>query len=315
MIRNRKVLLISLIIVLLGVVYYFYNKSRPALDSETVATVNGKPISKASFEEKLNTIKMNYPPDKMANFPAIKQTILRRMILDELILQDGKNNNITVGEEELNRYIKSIKQNYTDDEFNQLLTNQFKTLEDWSAEIKKMLIIEKTLSKEVIEKINVPDKELKDYYDKFYVNKMSDPKVKLAQIFTTSKETADKALIELKAGANFEDLAKKYSEAPEAKKGGLIGYINKGDGLEIFDRTFDMQPGETTGVIQSDYGFHILKALEHVPPAQVTFESAKPFILNEIVRAKENKYYEEWLSKRFKDSKIFKNTALIDSIK
>ena len=251
----------------------------------------------------------------MANFPAIKQTILRRMILDELILQDGKKNNITVSDEELNRYIKSIKQNYTDDEFNQLLTNQFKTLEDWSAEIKKMLIIEKTLSKEVIEKINVPDKEIKDYYDKFYVNKISEPKVKLGQIFTTSKETAEKALEELKAGANFEDLAKKYSEAPEGKKGGLIGYLNKGDGLEIFDRAFDMQIGETTGVIQSDYGFHILKVLEHVPPAQITIESAKPFIINEIVRTKENKYYEEWLSNRFKDSKIFKNTALIDSIK
>ncbi|MCX6111842.1 MAG: SurA N-terminal domain-containing protein [Proteobacteria bacterium] len=315
MLRNKKILLISLMVLLAAVSYYFYNKNRLVLNADTVAVVNGKPILKVDFEEKLNNIKMNYPPDKMSNFAEIKQTILRRMIIDELILQDAKDKNIKVSDDELNRYIKNIKQNYTNDEFNQLLTNQFKTFEDWSAETRRMLLIEKTLSKEIMEKINIPDKELKDYYDKFYANKTSEPRVKLAQIFTATKEPADKALEELKAGANFEALAKKYSEAPEGKKGGLIGYINKGEGLEIFDRTFDMQPGETTGVIQSDYGFHILKVLEHLPSAQVSFEEAKPFILNEIVRNKESKYYEEWLGKQFKGSKIFKNTALIDSIK
>jgi peptidyl-prolyl cis-trans isomerase C len=316
MIRDhRKILLISLVIAAVAVGYYFYNGGHKNLDSETVALVNGKPILLNDFEERLSGIKMNYPPDKMGNLPEIKQTVLRRMIIEELILQDAKENRIKVNRNELDRQIKSIKQSYTDDEFNQLLLNQFKTYEDWTAEVKQRLIIEKTLSKEVIEKINVPEKELQDHYDKFYANKLSEPKVRLAQIFTTTKENADKAFEELKTGAKFEDVAKKYSESPEASKGGVVGLITKGEGLEIFDKAFLMQAGETSIVLQSDYGFHILKVMELVPAAQISFKEAKPFILNEIVREKENKYYEEWLGKRFKNSKILKNTVLIDSIK
>ena len=312
--RNR-IITISFVIAALVVAYYFYRVGRAELNAETIAIVNGKPISLNGFEERLNSIKMNYPPDKTGNIADIKQMILRRMVIEQLILQDAKRNSIKISSDELNRYIKSVRQDYTDEEFNQLLMNQFKTVEDWTEEVKQGLLIEKTLSKEVVEKINVPDKELRDYYEKFYANKMNEPKVRLAQIFTSSKESADKALEELKAGANFEAIAKKYSESPEAKKGGVLGLIEKGEGVEIFDKAFDMQAGEISGVIQSDYGFHILKVLDHVAPAQVSFEEAKPFILNEIVREKESKYYEEWLSNRFKNSRILKNTALIDSIK
>lgn len=315
MLKSRRTILIVSILLLALAGYYIYYRTNPVMDAETIALVNGEPITRLSFEERLSSIKMNYPPNGVAKLTEIKQTILRRMIIEKLILQDAREKDINVSEDEVSRKIKSIKQNYTDDEFTQLLTNQFKTMEDWTAEIKQWLLIEKTLSREVIDRINVPEKEIKEYYDKVYANKMSEPKVKLEQIFTTNKESGDRILAELKAGANFEEMAKKYSEAPEAKNGGLIGYVTKGEGLEIFDKAFQMQIGEISELIQSDYGFHILKALEQIAPAQVSLNDARSFILDEMVRDKESKYYQEWLGARFKDARILKNTALIDSIK
>lgn len=315
MLKSKRIILIVSVLLLALAGYYIYYRTNPVMDAETVAFVNGEPITRLHFEERLSSIKMNYPPNGVTKLTEIKQTILRRMIIERLILQDAKERNISVSDDELNRKVKSIKQNYTDDEFNQLLTNQFKTMEDWTAEIKQWLLIEKTLSKEVIDRINVPEKEIKEYYDKVYANRTSEQKVKVEQIFTTNKEVGDRILAELRAGANFEEIAKKYSEAPEAKNGGLIGYITKGEGLEIFDKAFEMQPGEISGLIQSDYGFHILKVLEHVEPAQISLNDARPFILDEIIRDKESKYYQEWLGARFKDARILKNTALVDSIK
>jgi hypothetical protein len=219
---NKKIFFISLVIAAIAAGYYFYSRGQKDMDSETIALVNGKAIFLSDFEERLSSIKTNYPPDKMANLPEMKQTILRRMIIEELILQDARENKIKVNSDELNREIKIIKQSYTEDEFNQLLLNQFKTYEDWTDEVRLRLIIEKTLSKEVVDKINVTEKELKEQYERFYANKLSEPKLKLAQVFTTSKENADKALEELKTGAVFDDVVKKYSEAPEASKGGVV---------------------------------------------------------------------------------------------
>ncbi|MEI6093311.1 MAG: peptidylprolyl isomerase, partial [bacterium] len=284
MFRARTTFLIVSILLLATIGVYIYYRSNPILDSETVAIVNGDPISRKSFEERLSSVRMNYTPNETSKFAEIKQTILRRMILEQIIMQDAKRRDIKITDEELSRKIKSIKQGYTEDEFNQLITNQFKIMEDWVAEVKQELLIEKTLSKEVTDKINITEKELKEYYDKTYTNKMSEPKIKLEQIFTSNKDTAERLLIDIKNGANFEEIAKKHSEAPESKKGGLIGYITKGEGLEIFDNAFQMQNGEVSGVIQSDYGFHILKVIEHIAPSQVSFEEAKAFISSQMIR-------------------------------
>ena len=164
-------------------------------------------------------------------------------------------------------------------------------------------------------KISVSDKEILDYYNANYEGKTSEAKVKLAQIFNTNKTTIDQALVELKSGAPFEDIAKKYSQGPEATNGGVIGYIKKGEGISIFDKAFDIVGQNETSVVQSEYGFHILRVLEYVPAGKITLESVKQSIITQLANETETKIYEEWLSDSLKSAKIFKNTALLDSIK
>ncbi|MFH1224077.1 MAG: peptidylprolyl isomerase [Pseudomonadota bacterium] len=108
---------------------------------------------------------------------------------------------------------------------------------------------------------------------------------------------------------------KKYSESPEAENGGVVGLITKGQGIEAFDRAFDMKQSDITGIIQSNYGFHIFNVLGYTPAAEITYKDAKDFIAGELAREKETKYYEEWLKDKLKNIKILKNAALIDSVK
>jgi parvulin-like peptidyl-prolyl isomerase len=285
------------------------------IGTDVIATINNEPIKLQDFQERLSAIKMNYPPDQKLDLKKIKASILRRMIIDSLILQEADNKKIEITDEELDRYVKNIKQNYTEADFNQMLNNQFKTYEDWIVDVKKKLLIEKTLSKSITEKINVSDKEIQDYYDKNYGDKTTEAKVKLAQIFNTDKATMEQALSELKSGAPFEEVAKKYSQSPEAVNGGVVGYIKKGEGIPIFDKAFDIVGQNQTSIVQSEYGFHILRVIEYVPAGKITLDSVKQRIITELASEKETKVYEEWLSDSLKSARIFKNSALMESIK
>ena len=314
--RHRLTFYIIGAILIVAGVYYIVSSARPrSMDHETIATVNRKPLMLQDFQERLSTIKMNYPPDQKLDLKKIKASVLRRMIIESLILQEAYNKKIEVSPEELGRYIRNLRQNYTEADFNQLLNNQFKTYDDWAADVKKKLLIEKTLAREVTEKVSVSDKEIQDYYNKNYNGKTTEAKVKLAQIFTATKPLAEQAMTELKNGVPFEEVAKKMSQSPEAANGGVVGYIKKGEGIQIFDKAFDMKPLVNSEIIQSDFGFHILRVLEYIPAGPLTLDKMKLSITGELAREKETALYEQWLSESLKSARIYKNTALLDSVK
>lgn len=316
-IKRKKIIfaIVGVILIAVGIYYVMYVYGPRRMGNDVIATINNEPIKLQDFQERFSAIKMNYPPDQKLDLKKIKASILRRMIIESLILQEADNKKIEITDEELERYVKNIKQNYTEADFNQMLNNQFKTYEDWIVDVKKKLLIEKTLSKSITEKINVSDKDIQDYYDKNYAGKTTEAKVKLAQIFNTNKATMEQALAELKGGATFEEVAKKYSQAPEAINGGVVGYIKKGEGIPIFDKAFDVVGQNETAILQSEYGFHILRVLEYIPAGKIALDSVKQSIITELASEKETKVYEEWLSDSLKNARIFKNAALMESIK
>ena len=87
-----------------------------------------------------------------------------------------------------------------------------------------------------------------------------------------ARKKAEDVLKQLKAGGNFAELAKKYSEDPgSGKNGGSLGWIGRGRTVPEFEQTaFSLAKGATSGLVQSSYGFHIIrlddKQAAHVKP-------------------------------------------------
>lgn len=142
--------------------------------------------------------------------------------------------------------------------------------------------------------VKVADAELRQYYAQHLSDYRVPDRVKVVHILfkTTGKTPAEVATLEktardvltqIKGGANFGDLAKKYSEDSTAANGGEIGWIVHGQTVKEFeDAAFSAKPGQVSDLIKTIYGMHILKVLEKQSAHLQTFEEVKDSIRSEI---------------------------------
>jgi len=85
-------------------------------------------------------------------------------------------------------------------------------------------------------------------------------KMRASHILVEKQSQALKILEELKAGADFKDLAKKYSICPSSKKGGDLGQFNRGQMVREFEQAaFILKQGEISGLVKTQFGYHIIK--------------------------------------------------------
>jgi parvulin-like peptidyl-prolyl isomerase len=129
---------------------------------------------------------------------------------------------------------------------------------------------------------NIPpasDLAVRAYYDQHASEFHSGEEVHVRQILVHDETLADQIEEKLKEGQSFEELSSQYSLAPNAKKGGEIGFVGRGELPKMFeDEIFALKPGTVSGVIRTDSSFHIFKVDERRAPGVVDLQSATPVI-------------------------------------
>jgi len=121
---------------------------------------------------------------------------------------------------------------------------------------------------ELQQQMVVSDEEAKKYYDEHSAQYHEAEQRKASHILIAERPKAEQILKEIKQNpAKFEDLAKQHSKDPgSAAKGGDLGFFARGAMVKPFeDAAFGMKGGEISGLVQSDFGFHIIKltAIRH----------------------------------------------------
>ena len=114
------------------------------------------------------------------------------------------------------------------------------------------------------------------------------------------------------SGEDFASLAKEYSDDPgSASNGGDLGYFGKGQMVQPFEEAaFSLKPGEISGIVESDYGYHIIKVFDKIDEQQPLSEvkdTIKTTLLNEK--------YTQNIDKLKKEAKVEKNEDIIKQIK
>lgn len=144
--------------------------------------------------------------------------------------------------------------------------------------------------------VKLSDDELKQYYGQHIADYQVSDRVKVSHILfktegktpdeiATVEKTAREVLAKIKAGADFAEMAKKYSEDSSAANGGEIGWIVRGQTVKEFeDAAFSMQPGQISGLIKTTYGIHIIKVLDKQTAHLQTFDEAKDQIRDQLMK-------------------------------
>ncbi len=156
--------------------------------------------------------------------------------------------------------------------------------------------------------VKITQDDLRSYYDQHREQYRTPEQVKVSHILiktplpgadgkvddkavAEAQHRAEDLLKQIKGGANFEELAKKYSEDPgSAKEGGSLGWINRGQTVPEFEKTaFSLPKGQMSDVVKSSYGFHIIRVDDKHDAQTKSLEEVKgdiePIVKHEMAQA------------------------------
>ena len=269
-----------------------------AKDMNVVVTANGTSITESQIGDILNPRMQQtagrVPENMIPQYrQQMRKRIIEQLVIEELITQDEKKNNIDVNQSELDQQINKqiASQNLTTDEFKALLKAYGTTFGEYQQNMRKKLMFEKMMETKFADKLQAPtDQQVKAYYDENIQQFNRPESIHVRHILITpakdsndpnaakaeAKAKAEDILKKLKAGADFNDLAKQYSSCPSAPNGGDIGPQAKGNLVPEFEKAaYALKPGQISDVVETSFGFHIIKLIEHMDAGTVSFEKAK----------------------------------------
>ncbi|MBI2027395.1 MAG: peptidylprolyl isomerase [Deltaproteobacteria bacterium] len=192
------------------------------------------------------------------------------------------------------------------------IKNQYPRL---SSFLDSQSLLDKFLREQIRPHIEITDKMAQEYFIKKHSDQLVPEKFHLKHILVKDRKLAQNIQAILKSQPHlFEKQASKNSIAPEAEKGGDLGLLTRYEALPEFSPVFDLKVGEFTDIIESTYGFHIIKLVDKNPSSSLRFEDLKKQILDELRAQEEKKIFSEKLTLFSKTIAISKNTSILDSL-
>jgi parvulin-like peptidyl-prolyl isomerase len=125
--------------------------------------------------------------------------------------------------------------------------------------------------------------DVQAYYEQHQPEFRSGEEVRVRQILVNDENLAAEIVKKLEAGTPFGDLSAEYSRAPNAKRGGEIGFVSRGDLPKMFEEEiFRLRAGQVSAVLRTDTSFHIFQVDERRPAGILDLPSATPIILTRL---------------------------------
>jgi hypothetical protein len=157
-------------------------------------------------------------------------------------------------------------------------------------------ILDQYLRERVFQGVAVTDAEVVEYFKNRPGEFVEPERVTIRQILVANESEAKRLRGQLNA-ANFADLAKRHSIAPEGEQGGKLGPFSQASVPSLFEIAAHMRKGEISDVVKSPYGFHIVMLLEHFPKRELGLDGAKPKIRAILRKKREEEAYQKWVER------------------
>ena len=278
-----------------------------AENTGVAVTVNGKDITEADVDAKMNMYRI-----EQYKRPQVVESMVMEQLLEEQIKKAGINVTDNDVNDKLNEYI-AAQPGMTMEIFKARVTSQGQSFEQIKEQIKKTVSYEK-----LIGNVEVNDAEAKAFYDENKEDFNKPEQVKASHILvkvdasaTPEQKAAAKTKIEgllkqAKAGGDFAALAKENSDDPGSKiRGGDLGFFDRNTMVKEFaDAAFALKVGDISGVIETQYGYHIIKVTDRQKGGLTPFDKAKADIVTALQNKKKSELFRQLIEKIKAQAKI-----------
>jgi peptidyl-prolyl cis-trans isomerase SurA len=310
-------------------------RSEPALLDRVVAVVNNEVITRLDLDEQMRVALLQL---RRQNTPLPAQDVLERQLLERLVtarvlVQTARETGLRVDDTQLQRSVERIAQEnkLTPEAFRKALEGDGVNFNRFRDELRNEILIARLKEREVDSKILITDAEIDNYLKNQQSQGGKDDEYSLAHILVMVPEqaspeqiqarraVAEKALSQLRGGADFRQVSAGVSDAPNALEGGPLGWRPSSRLPRVFvDGVKTLKVGDLSPVLRSANGFHILKLLDkrgNETPVIVQQTHTRHILvrLNEVVSEADAKQRLSNLKERIDNGADFAELARLQS--
>ncbi len=304
--------------------------SAPAekFDENVAAIVNGVTITEDQVEERikpqLDRMAERMSPKFIDQYKdQLKQQAVEGLIIEQLMEKEIEKANITVTEQEVADFIENLasEQNLTIDQLKDMVTARGQNFEQLKEDIRKGLPFQKLLTARFADEINVTEADAQKFYSEnpqqfekpeevrashiLIKTDTSDPNADPNDIKVKAKAKVEQLLQQIRDGADFATLARANSDCPSAQKGGDLGFFGRGRMVPLFEKAaFALKVGQVSDVVETRFGYHIIRVTDRREPETITFEQAKDDIINRMTRLKQTELSRQYIESLKAEAKI-----------
>ncbi len=306
---NKNYLTYAIIaVILILVIVFVYNKYSPQTTTEEntiAASVNGEEIRLSELDKTYSSL----PPQYKAT--TSKKELLSQMIEARLIYQEAKKEGTVVDNAQAEQYIQTLKfaNQLTEEQFQQALAQQNITEEELKTQFIKQSTSQMFLNQTITSKVNVTDKEVKEYYDenkdKFKVEEsvsvrhilIGDPELSAEERNTTAQEL----LKNITKNSFCEYVTEHSTDTASVSACGEYNFTKADSFVPEFKEFSFSQPAGKIGIVQTQFGSHIIYIVKKTPAKTSSYNEVKDQIKGALIAQKAQEdykvYYEELLSR------------------
>ncbi len=309
---TKRLFIVVCLALLTGVLAACGGGGTKSVPSDSVALVNGDSITKVQFNSlidataKVAKVNKQTPPKAgTAAYKAVQDRVMAFLVQLDEFAQKGKDLGVNVTDAQVQAQIVKVKKQYfggNEAKFEKGLAAQGLTLEIYQLEWRSQLLSQAIYTK-VTKNVKVTPAAVQAYYAAHMSSYTTAASRDVRHILVNSKSLAEQLETQLKSGADFGTLAKKYSkDTSSAKLGGKLT-ITKGETVPQFDKVaFSLKTGATSPPVHTQYGWHIIQALSAIRPAKVTpLASVKQSIQSTLLQSKKSSAMNAWVNQVKKD--------------
>jgi peptidyl-prolyl cis-trans isomerase C len=297
-------------------------KQKAAAD-EIAVTVNGRVVTEGQVEAEIEKVAPLLQPDFLEkNRDRIRKQALDRVIILKLLEEEIEKAKIVATEEEVNERIREMaaQQNLSLEEFRETLKAGGMNFDEWKEQmqIEVGVQFQKLIEAKMGDQLNVTETDVNNFYSANIEQFQEIEQVKASHIFVRPDPNTDpnkakaKALAkardllkQIKEGADFAELAKSTGGYPSAPRGGDLGFRPRGYWDPPFEKVaFELKIGQTSDIVETRFGYHIIKVADRKEAGVKPFEQAKGEIMKKLKQQKQGPFITKYIESLKASAKI-----------